>query len=56
MKLVKKLEIATAGQNDLLVNGDMSIKGNAFSFETEMNYFDVESKSKNIHLKMFDQD
>ena len=34
----------------------MSIKGNAFSFEKEMNYFDVESKSKNIYLKMFVQD
>ena len=34
----------------------MSIKGNAFSFEKEMNYFDVESKSKNIYLKMFAQD
>ena len=39
-----------------MANGDIGIQGNAYSFEKEMNYFDVESKSKNIHLKMFVQD
>jgi len=56
IEVSEKLEIEEAGQNNLLVNGDMSIYGNAFSFEKEMNYFDVKSKSKNIYLKMFDED
>ena len=56
IEVSEKLEIAAAGQNNLLVNDDMNIKGNVFSFEKGMNYFDVESKSKNIYLKMFAQD
>ena len=56
IEVSKKLEIGAAGQNNLLVNGDMSINGNASSFQKEMNYFDAESKSKNIYLKMFVQD
>ena len=34
----------------------MSINGNPSSFQKEMNYFDVGSKSKNIYLRMFAQD
>ena len=48
IEVSEKLEIAAAGQKNLLANGDIDIKGNAYSFEKEMNYFDVESKSKNI--------
>ena len=34
----------------------MSISGNVFSFEKEMSYFDVQSKLKNIYLKLDFQD
>ena len=39
-----------------MVNGELSVKGNLFSFEKEMSHFDVKSKLKKIYIKMYPQD